>query len=115
MVTFQLHFLGTDGRTTGQILDPLEGGADAVAFESRHASTARRAAREAAARAESDVLIVRVVKDAMQPAYVVTPDGRQKNPPGTVAVQRETCTAEDGSGRPCWCTACRAARKAARA
>jgi hypothetical protein len=112
MVTFELHFLGTDGRTTGRILDPLEGGADAVPFESRHGSTARRAAREAAARAECDVLVARIVDGEVRPAYVVRPDGRQANPPGSVAVQREACTA--GNGRPCFCTACRAERKAAK-
>lgn len=74
-----------------------------------HATTIRR---EATALAESSGRSVRVMRgDAC--AYVMDPDGTRRPPDGAVFEQRENCT-RSADGPACFCTACRADRRAGR-
>lgn len=86
-------------------LDYIEGEAVDCA-EVTHMQTARRLAVQASKAAGLDVVIVRT-GSIERPVLTVKPDGTFWAPPGV----ESACTR--GSGRACFCPACRAERKAA--
>lgn len=112
---FSLYYLRTDGKPNGAVKHgdiELFGGLDSVDYSCQHATTARRAAFEAAARAECDVGIYRLVGKTLRPAYRVQPSGRVLPPVGVEVPERERCVRDEG--KPCFCTPCRAERREAR-
>lgn len=109
---FRLDYLRLDGQTGGCVRADLNGGVDTPDFTCEHASTARRHASEAAIRAECDVLVSRVTGLDVRPAYVITPTGERKPPPGVVVMARENCKRD--TGQACFCSACRAERRSQR-
>lgn len=76
----------------------------------RHMTTARTHALDAARRAECDVLVSRIggKSASVRGVLIVRPDGTARKPPGA---KGEDCTA--GPNRPpCFCRNCRAGRRA---
>jgi hypothetical protein len=114
---FRLDYIDASGRIIAPVLgseiDTLSIGASAADVLTMHAATARKHARAAAERSGHDVLITRIVGGGrLKPSSVVKPDGSNGRPPGSrPASRREDCKRD--SGQRCFCTACRAERKAA--
>lgn len=105
---FTIHYMTDSGGLDGQLAsDDVKDGTQP--WISRHASTARKRAATAARFLGRNMAVVR---NGDRVAYVIGPDGRVSTPPGVTVAERENCTR--GSGRPCFCTACRAERKAGR-
>jgi hypothetical protein len=115
---YRLDYIDSDGRTIAPVLGSeiarLSLGASNRDVLTMHAATARKYAREAAELSGRDVLITRIVgAGTMKPSAVVHPDGSGSRPPGTRAANpREDC--KRATGEHCWCSACRAERRAAR-
>jgi len=102
MSLYRLDFLADDGSTAEAVRQPVIGGD----FLSRHASTARAAAIQAAAEDGRAVLMSRISgAGLMRPTLVIEPDGRCKPPAGMNS-------AHDSDARVCFCAACRAQRRA---
>lgn len=97
---FTLHYMTEDGK----VGEPC-GGPSVIL-----AKTARRAAL---ARAQAEQRTVAVVA-GKRCVYVVRADGRVNPPPGAQVAEREDCKAAPGAP-PCFCSACRAARREQRA
>jgi hypothetical protein len=91
------------------VRDPVIGG-DLI---TRHMATARRRAIELSERDDRPIQISRISgAGLMKPTLIVNPDGRCSRPTGTKpTTEREDCKRERGA---CFCTACRAERRAAR-
>lgn len=115
---FRLDYIDSDGRIIAPVLgseiDTLSLAASAEDVLTMHASTARKHARAAADRSGKDVLITRIVKGGqLKPSTVIRAAGGSGRPPGfKPANARENCKRD--SGQRCFCTACRAERKATR-
>lgn len=77
----------------------------------RHATTARKRALAAARDAGRSV----TVKRGDRAAYTVSPEGHVGQPEGVIVDERERCKRALGTDGPCFCSTCRAERKAARA
>lgn len=79
----------------------------------RHMTTARQRAIQAAALADCPVLITRISGGGrMKGTLIIGPDGRGKRPPGMAAASgTRECRAGTGLGA-CFCDNCRAARRA---
>src|ERR1043165_3125074 len=110
---FRLDYIQSDGRTIAPVLGSEVGILPTGDVLTRHMTTARGHARRAAELSGKDVLITRIVgAGTMKPSAVVHPDGSGSRPPGTRAANpREDC--KRASGERCWCSACRAERRAA--
>lgn len=105
MSLFRLDFLNDDDATAGAAVPGIAGD-----FLSRHMTTARKGAIQHAQASGRAILISRIGQAGIvRPCLRVYPDGTCKRPAGTVAPPREDCTKD--SGRPCFCSACRAARR----
>lgn len=76
----------------------------------RHATTARARALAAAAETNHNVVVSRAGK----PAYSVTPAGHILPPEGAQTAPREDCKRALGTDGPCFCSSCRAERRAER-
>ena len=105
---FVLDFIDHEGNVVERY-KPLDGKADGYG----HSRTARIVARREAAERRQHVLVSRVVNGKARPAYVVRVDGSSAPPTTMQAPGREDCKRAEGV--PCFCTPCRAERKAARA
>lgn len=81
-------------------------------YSVRHARTVRHVARDMAAAHGRAIQVVRIVADEVTAAYIIDPDGTRRPPEGTKFEQRENCIAPEG--KMCFCTACRADRRAGR-
>lgn len=108
MALYRLDYIDTNGEKTG----PVEGWHIGILptgdVLTRHMTTARARAVEAAKRAECDVLVSRIGKaGAIRAALVVQPDGRARRPGG---MSGEDCKRD--SGQACFCRNCRAGRRA---
>lgn len=103
MSLYRLDFIDASGRPADAVRDPIMG--DVL---TRHMTTARARAIQAAQLAKRDVLITRIGKAGqMRPSLVVHPDGSASRPPG---MGGEDCKAGQGKG-PCFCLNCRATRR----
>lgn len=114
---FRLDYLDANGAVLAPVLGHevgiLQPDRATRPVKTQHATTARKHARAAAEQAQHAVLISRVIGEDVKPTTTVQPDGRSGRPPGfKPASTREDCT--QGSGQRCFCTACRAERKARR-
>jgi hypothetical protein len=79
----------------------------------RHMATARRNAAELARAYGTPVEVVTFDREGRRKVRtIIHPDGRAAPPPQAVTDEREGCVRHEG--RPCFCTPCRAERKAAR-
>lgn len=106
--TFTIHYLDSDGAPDGQLAsDEVKDGS--VPWTSRHARTARERATRVARFLGQSMAVVR----GDRVAYIIRPDGTVSTPPGMTVQAREGC--RRASGRACFCSACRAERKAGRA
>lgn len=74
-----------------------------------HMTTARREAREQAAKWGLPVRIDRVTNGKRKPTLVIGSDGTPTRPAGSVGTPRGDC--KKGSGGACFCVACRADRR----
>lgn len=97
---YRLDYLNADGTVRGPVRD----------FLSRHMTTARKRATEAAAEAELSVQVTRIGKAGQTKAtLVIRPDGGAERPAGT---RGEDC--KRNSGQTCFCRDCRAQRRGTR-
>ena len=104
-----LYRLDYHDGTREAVRDPVIGG-DLI---TRHMATARSRAIELSERDDRPIQISRISgAGAMKPTLIVNPDGRCSRPAGTKAPAREDCKRD--SGQPCFCSPCRAERRAAR-
>lgn len=97
---YRLDYLNPDGSTA----EAVRGGVACADFLSRHASTARKAAIQAAADSERAVLMTRIGNAGqMRPTLVIFPDGKCSPPAGMDS-------GHDAEARVCFCRNCRAGR-----
>ena len=97
---YRLDYLTEDGSIGRAVLDPIL----TRDYLSRHASTARRAAIQAAAESGDPVLLTRISGAGnMKPTLVIFPDGKCSPPKGMDS-------GHDAEARICFCRNCRAAR-----
>lgn len=112
LMLYRLDYIetGTSGEVTEPVRDPIIGG-DLL---TRHMQTARSRALELSAEDGRAIQISRIGKGGiMRACLIVNPDGHTQRPRRAKAANpREDCKRD--SGRACFCTACRAERKAAR-
>lgn len=107
MALYRLDYL--DGENTEPVRDPVIGG-DLL---TRHMTTARSRALQISGDVDRPIQISRISgAGQMKVTLVVDPDGHCRRPAKSKPVAREDCTR--GTGRPCFCSPCRAERKAAR-
>ena len=122
---YRLDYCDTDGRATGAVKGRDIGILPTGDVLTRHMTTARQRAIQAAAPTAyapdgRRVLITRIDRAGrLRPSLVIRPDGSATTPPG-MASTRDTCRAVGRPGTPtddggaCFCSACRAARKGGR-
>lgn len=110
---YRLDYCDTTGRATGAVRGADLGILPTGDVLTRHMTTARQRAIQAANRAECDVLISRIGKSGnIKPSLIVSRDGRAKRPPGMKAASgTRECRAGLGLGA-CFCDNCRASRRA---
>lgn len=112
MPLYRLDYIetGTSSENTEPVRDPVIGG-DLL---TRHMTTARSRAIELSAKDGRAIQITRIAgAGLMKVTLIVEPDGRCRRPAKSKPVAREDCKRD--SGQPCFCSPCRAERKAARA
>lgn len=107
---YRLDYLDTDGDITGPVLCWHVGTFPPTSdVLTRHMTTARERAIQAAAKWECDVLVTRIGKSGqLRPSLVLAPDGTARKPGGMTG---EDCKAGPGQP-PCFCRNCRAGRRA---
>jgi hypothetical protein len=97
---YRLDFLNDDGSTAEAVHDIIV----CADFLSRHASTARKKAIQAAANSGRAVVMTRIGRAGlMRPTLVIFPDGKCSPPAGMDS-------GHNAEARVCFCRNCRAGR-----